>query len=451
METTLPASSQEEILSAEACWSLLERIASSTQMKKAGRLRNLLLYVGRRSVKEGCVEIHEKEIGVEVFGRPEAYDTSVDNIVRSNVSDLRKRIDGYFRVEGLSEPVIVEIPRGSYVPVFRLRHLESVLTAEFADRPAAPVAKEAPAPAAVAANSQPRGGMAMRLVIVVLSIACAALAIGCVSLWVLDRELKQTFYPWRYEPSVASFWSGFVDAPKETDIVLADTSFRLLQAMTKESFSLQDYLSRNYLNEVNTRQSSPEMHAVLEALSSRDLGTQSELNLAQSLLALDPSGKKVRLYHARDYLPDQLKSDNVILIGSQFGNPWDQLFQNRLNFIAKDDFSTATHRAVIVDRAPEAGEQPVYAPEGEVTYCTIAYLPNPQSDGKVLLIGGVGTGSLGAARDFLLSDSHLSSFKKSLHVAALPYFEVLIRVLIVNGTPVNETVMADRVYTNGPG
>jgi hypothetical protein len=449
MESTLPASSQEEMLSAEACWSLLERIASSTQMKKAGRLRNLLLYVGRRSVKEGCVEIHEKEIGVEVFGRAEAYDTSVDNIVRSNVSDLRKRIDGYFRTEGLNEPVIVEIPRGSYVPVFRLRQLESVLTAEIADRPTAPGTNGAPAPAAVAADSQP-GGMAMRLVIVVLAIACVALAIGCISLLVLDRELKQTFYPWRYEPSVASFWSGFVDAPRETDIVLPDTSFRLLQAMTKESFSLQEYLSRNYLNEVNARQSSPEMHAVLAELSSRDLGTQSELNLAQSLLALDPSGKKVRLYHARDYLPDQLKNDNVILIGSQFGNPWDQLFQSRLNFTAKDDFSTGPHSAVIVNRAPQAGEQPVYVPAGEVAYCTIAYLPNPQSDGKVLLIGGAGTGSLGAARDFLMSDSHLSSFKESLHVATLPYFEVLIRVQIVNGTPVNETVMADRVYTNGP-
>ncbi len=450
METTLSASSQEDVLSADVCWSLLERIASSSQMKKAGRLRSLLLYVGRRSLKDGCLEIHEKEIGIEVFGRQEIYDTSVDNIVRSNVSDLRKRIDGYFRSEGLSEPVIMEIPRGSYVPVFRVRHAEPVLAAELPISVLASAPNDPEAPATTATHSEARGGMPMRWVIVVLSIACATLSIRCVSLWILNRELMQTFNPWRYEPSVASFWSGFVDAPKETDIVLPDTSFRLLQTMTKQSFSLQDYLTRNYLKELDERQSSPQMHLVVQALSSRNLGTQSELDLAQSLLALDPSGKKLRLYHARDYLPDLLKTDNVILVGSQFGNPWDQLFQSHLNFIAKDDFSSPDPSVSIINRAPEAGEQPIYKPSGSLAYCTVAYLPNPEADGKVLLIGGVGTGSLDAARDLLFSNSQLSSFRKLLHVEKLPYFEVLIRVLIVKGTPVNETMLAYRVYANGP-
>jgi hypothetical protein len=71
---------------------------------------------------DGCGRVHEQEIGSQVFKRPDSYDTSFDNIVRTNVSDLRKRIETYFQSsEGAHEPLIVEIPRGAYTPVFRFR------------------------------------------------------------------------------------------------------------------------------------------------------------------------------------------------------------------------------------------------------------------------------------------------------------------------------------------
>lgn len=442
-------SDQESLLCGEACWSLLERVASSSQMKKAGRLRNLLLYVGRRSLKEGCLEIHEKEIGIEVFGRQETYDTSIDNIVRSNVSDLRKRIDGYFSAEGLSEPVIMEIPRGSYVPVFRLRPVEPSRMAEPPTSAVSQLPNEPEDLAAIKTASESQSGTTRRLLIWALSIACVILSAGFAWQWFLNREMMHSFYPWRYEPSVASLWSGFVDGPKDTDIVMADTSFRLFQVMTKESFTLQDYLNRSYLRELDERNLSPDMSAALKEITTLNLGTHSETKLAISILALDPAGNKLHLYDARDYLPDLLKKDNVILVGSQFGNPWDELFQGRLNFIAKDDINSIPPSAVIINRGPAAGEQPIYKPAGSVAYCTVAYLPNPQANGNVLLIGGIGTGSLEGAKDFLLSETQLSNFQKLLHVEKLPYFEVLIKVPIVKGTPVNETVLAYRVYPNG--
>jgi hypothetical protein len=73
-----------------------------------------LLFVGRRCLQDGCEQIHEQEIGAEVFGRSNGYDTSVDNIVRVNATELRKRIESYFEGEGADEPFILEIPRGSY-------------------------------------------------------------------------------------------------------------------------------------------------------------------------------------------------------------------------------------------------------------------------------------------------------------------------------------------------
>src|SRR5580692_10542501 len=93
---------------------LIERVAASDQFSRSARLRDFLLYVGRQSIKEGCHEIHEQEIGAKVFGRPESYDRTSDNIVRVNATELRKRIESYFALDGAREALIFEIPRGSY-------------------------------------------------------------------------------------------------------------------------------------------------------------------------------------------------------------------------------------------------------------------------------------------------------------------------------------------------
>jgi hypothetical protein len=115
-ESALP---EEELSYSEACWALLERIVASPQLRRAARLREFLMYVGQRSLKDGLDQIHEQEIGSNVFGRPADYDTSLDNIVRVNASELRKRIEDYFESDGAAEPLIMEVPRGSYKPVFR--------------------------------------------------------------------------------------------------------------------------------------------------------------------------------------------------------------------------------------------------------------------------------------------------------------------------------------------
>jgi hypothetical protein len=42
-------------------------------------------------------------------------------LVRVQVSQLRKKLQEYFSEEGRDEPLVIEIPKGNYVPVFRPR------------------------------------------------------------------------------------------------------------------------------------------------------------------------------------------------------------------------------------------------------------------------------------------------------------------------------------------
>ena len=87
---------------------LIDRVAASAQFRRSARLRDFLLYVGGQSLKEGCPEIHEQEIGTKVFGRSPSYDRSQDNIVRVNATELRKRIDLYFATEGGHETLVLD-------------------------------------------------------------------------------------------------------------------------------------------------------------------------------------------------------------------------------------------------------------------------------------------------------------------------------------------------------
>lgn len=88
-------------------WALLERIVESQLLKRSTRLCELLLYIGDQTLRQNRVHLREQDIGESVFDRPRHYDTSVDNIVRVNATELRKRLDQYFLTEGSGESVRV--------------------------------------------------------------------------------------------------------------------------------------------------------------------------------------------------------------------------------------------------------------------------------------------------------------------------------------------------------
>jgi TolB-like protein/Tfp pilus assembly protein PilF len=63
-------------------------------------------------------ELHERSIGVRMYGRTPDYDTANDAIVRVNATEVRKRLAQYYR-ELDAEPLLrIELPSGTYVPRF---------------------------------------------------------------------------------------------------------------------------------------------------------------------------------------------------------------------------------------------------------------------------------------------------------------------------------------------
>jgi hypothetical protein len=410
-------------------------------------LRDLLLFVCRRHLKEGREQLHEQEIGIEVFDRSTTYDTNVDNIVRANVSELRKRIDAYFEGEGRDETLVMEIPRGSYVPVFRYRPTVHSTALE-PDLAAVPKSAEAlPSPVRTESVAFTRKwwhpGVVAGLVILTLSTTC-------VVLWMQNRAMQRSldatdraFYPWKHEPTVAAFWSTFLDSNQDTDVIVPDATFSQIQYHSKTSITLHDYLDRSYIGRLQGGKVNPDVRALLNSYSSLNFVTLSAIKMAQNILALDPLDKKMHMYFSREYIPAFLDRHNVVLLGDPRSNPWIQLIEDRLNFsVDRED----SHLGPVMNHAPASGEQASYLSSGTVGYCVVAYLPNPGHTGKLLLIQGTSPAATEAAEFFLLSENQLSSFSKKLNVTNFPYFEVLLKTSQVTGTPLTATVEAYRVY-----
>jgi hypothetical protein len=436
-----------ELPSQKTCWALVERIAESSQLKRSARLQNLLFYVGKRSIREGFDEIHEQEIGVEVYGRPAGYDTNVDNIVRVNASELRKRLTAYFETEGALEPLIMDIPRGGYVPVFRYRTIEipAEPATELSESPgiSAPLPLSSDAPRAELPT--PRAARPTFSAAMVLPwAAIVLLMIACGTLWISNRSLSRTLYPWRSNPLSTEVWGPFVDGSRDTDIVMEDSSFLLVQNIDGKTYSFNDYLRQLYLDSQLSPQLSPQVREIKDGIAGKTLARAAEVRLVQKILSMDPAGKNLHIYNAREYTPALLTRDNVILLGNPTSNPWFDLFEDRLNFLEQPESQT---ESVITNRSPGAHEQSTYTPTKDIAYGVVAYLPkSDQSD--ILLIQGTSSEATEACGNFILSENQLKNLSKLLGTSKLSYFELLLKVSHVTGTPITTTVEAYRRYPN---
>jgi hypothetical protein len=256
---------------------------------------------------------------------------------------------------------------------------------------------------------------------------------------VFDRSLN----PWKYEPSVKALWSGFLDSGRETDIVLSDTSFQLIEEVSGQTFGLDDYLDRSYLEQA-AQGAIPPTRSILSLIDSKTFGNSSEFRLAQRAFALGQVEDKVHIYNSRDFSSSLLSRDNVVLIGSGYTNPWEDLFDSRLNFA-----ETPGHGSYgpIINKAPRAGESERYIPTADAGYCVVAYLPNPDDNTKALLIQGSSAEATEAGGDFVLSEDKLEGFMKLLKVQKLPYFEALLKTSQAHGTAFAATVLAYRLHS----
>jgi TolB-like protein len=102
----------------------LDRLLASPGFARNERLSRFLRFVVERRLEGRGEELKESLIGIEVFGRPPGFDSNRDSIVRTEAARLRARLNEYYLNGGSADPLVIELPKGSYVPTFRPGHAE---------------------------------------------------------------------------------------------------------------------------------------------------------------------------------------------------------------------------------------------------------------------------------------------------------------------------------------
>jgi len=110
-----------EELSPEAIQSEVERILASEKFARSKRLRSLLRFTVAQTLQGNADTLKEYVIGTEVLKKPDSYDPRSDSLVRVLASRLRVKLKEYYNDGGSDDPLVIEFPKGKYVPRFQRR------------------------------------------------------------------------------------------------------------------------------------------------------------------------------------------------------------------------------------------------------------------------------------------------------------------------------------------
>ena len=109
----------EDDLSAESIRTQLAKTLQSRTFSQAPILSRLLRYLVEQAIQGNADQLKEYSLGVEVFDRAESFDPRTDTIVRVHARRLRSKLEEYYEAEGRVDPIVIEVPKGHYVAVFR--------------------------------------------------------------------------------------------------------------------------------------------------------------------------------------------------------------------------------------------------------------------------------------------------------------------------------------------
>jgi hypothetical protein len=411
----------------------VRRIVGSAAFRNAAVLQSFLEYVTSKSLDDDIQGISEYAIATQVFGRPAGFDPSSDTIVRTQAYRLRGKLKEYYETEGANDPVVLEIPKGHYVPVFASRF----------DPPPAPETNESksPDPAGhieIGPGSQPP--ISARPAILV-GASILLLAIGALIGWRAHGP-PPSETAGRSDPAVA-FWTSFLGNDKEAIIAYSNSVFldtdagdllRFRGGATADrgaAMSRQDAAQNLY---------SPKLLEHAGPLFYEDgyTGTGEVYGAIRVVTMLTRLGVTAVAKRSRIASIYDLRSHNVVFLGSVFQNASLAEVAQPDHFVFEEPKSRPLlWQSRIVNKHPLPGEAAFYQTERapgtrviKADYAVFSVLPGPAPDRRIMVLAGLTTSGTQGAADFACSPTALAGLRKKLGSRGLfpRYFQCVLRV-----------------------
>jgi hypothetical protein len=460
--------------SSQECQRQVQRILQSSAFRNALTLQQLLQFLAVRALNDGSELLKEYTIGVEAFGRSQDFDPKTDTIVRVQIHRLRQKLNEYYESDGQHDQIFVDIPKGHYLPRFRVAsapHREPEVQAT--DGPAH--GSSSHVGFAVDQKKVHRG----RLIRLIFGAASALLVCFLLGLWIGVKHNAGTRgaavsvrdYAAGADP-VKAFWAGIIGNDPTPVIAYPDAVFLLDNSNDLFRFRQGASDDRGALVDSHLAEqlaSNPTLVSEAGALYYENGYTGAgELQAVAMLSGLfGQMGIQPIIKPSHNITPDDLRLHSVILLGSSFQNV------AVAHLVTAEDFSFRnpdTHleqwRAEIVNAHLFAGEQASYRTERDpvtrvlkADYAIVSIQAGVVPGRRIVMLGGLDTTGTEGAAMFVTSISGVEELQKAVPLVRgqaesteAPQFQALVRVGLEKGYEVlgASLVAVHRISTANP-
>jgi hypothetical protein len=426
----------------------VDRILASDTLRTSEVLRRLLRFLADKTFSGEADDLKEYSVGLDALGKPPSYDPRQDAGVRLQASRLRLKLDKYYRSEGRDDPLTIEMPRGRFKIVWRLRDADNLSVAAVA-------LSSASAPLTIQTDLGADSRRVKKWRSLAIGLAAFSLVLAFVSIWSLSgvsRTVAANSTIPASSPELDALWSPFLSSAQHLIIAFSNPLFIRFQRSGSPDIVYRRRDSTGWDDAV----SYPEF-----SIFSRSLGRPS----AKPSYNFVERSNLVSIFVLSQFLARR-RSD--ISLARLSGLSWQQFAENDIALFAPPPQIDERQSALPVKPAfvsekdgihnlrPLAGEPQVYSDAED----------HQESDGKGLELVSVLPGPLGRTRVVSFASNHAWGViacvqaltdpafartivqKLSAPSGELPrYYQIVIRIGYRDGTATNASYVTHRALT----
>ncbi len=413
------------VIGREQCFQQIERLTKSHSLHSSESLCKLLRYLSEHSLDHPGIALKEYQIATEVLGRPAGFDPQSDSTVRVQAGRLRVKLSEYYAHEGVDDPIVVEIPKGSYALTFHLRPA----------RAGAPIA----APVAIEPTEKkveaPPANQRWTTLVIVLAVMLAASFITSAIL--LSRTRTQSIAIQPVPAAYQIFWNRFVTSPQQPWVIFSNGSFvgrpetgmRYFNPATDASAFILDHYT-----------------GVGEVLAIHQLDHVFYL-----------FNRQLRVKRGALFSLDDAKNNDLIFVGSPSENLTLADIPGSREFVFQRlDSGPRKGDLAVLNVHPLPGEPKLFlaTPAMQATvedYAVVTLTPGLDPTRSILILAGNSTFGTQAAVEYVCREDSIKELLRRLNVSKesdLKSFEALLHVKIVHGVPVMTDLISVRNRSN---
>ncbi len=404
----------------------INRLVASQALHSSESLCKLLQYLAKHALDHPNTPLKEYQLATEVFGRRSDFDPQSDSTIRVQAGRLRLKLAEFYSSEGAQDPVIVEMPKGTYILSFHLREQAN-------SKPGSEPVAASNGSAGIQGNSGqvPRAWVFTIATLSVLLLV-AAVALG---LMVSSRQGDSTAHAGNLQaPPIAfqMFWKPFLSGTPEPWLIFSNAAFVGRPETGMRYYSAgrdpQDAIWDHYTG-------------VGEVLAVHSL---------DGIFGL--FHRQLRVKRGSLFSLDDAKNNDLIFLGSPSENlslaeipsTKDFVFQRVAAGPRKGDLA-------IVNVHPQTGEAKEFLASAASPlvedYAVVSLVPGLAAERSVLILAGTTTFGTQAAAEYV---SRLNSVEDLLarvtgsKTGGLTPFEAVIHIKVARGVPVEAELVAVR-------